>query len=358
MFFVRETWLGGYVRRGKKGPTYVIERWVGGEHFHLSTRCKTERAALKQLERFEADPRNYSPLGEDEVPITKELVLEFARFMKERKRNSPDWIAIVANFLTKWMLHFNGRCLKTLSLQRDVYPKLDEWKTSRKHRIEALKGFCTWLRQEKGLLKTSEDRTLDLPVPQSEPAKHRRRRAVPDSHVLAVLPHLPEEARDVLILLTGTAWHISEVRRFAVLGEIVRPHSKKPLAVLVTPHKSGSLTRTPITTEEHLEAAERVRARGRIPIRETLVNQMRAACDKVRAKQREAGVPDAKLMPHFRMGVMRHSVLTWAVEQGATYQEASEFANHRSVATTRKFYVDVAEPTVSVPVLRLLKPAQ
>lgn len=352
---MRVTWLGGYVRHGKKGPTYVIERWIGGEHFHVSTRCKTERAALKQLERFEANPMGYSPLGDSAVPITAELLDEYDRFMSERKRNTAEWTATVIRFLGAWRAEFGSKCLKTISIQRDVNPALDRWKTSRKHRIEALKGFCSWLRMEKGLITTAEDRTLDLAVPQSAPAKHRRRRAVSAEHIIAVLPHLPDEARDVLTLLTGTAWHISEVRRFAHLGEIVRPASAKPLAVLVTPHKSGDLTRTPITTEEHLEAAERIRQRGRIPIRETLVNQMRAACDKVRAKQREVGVPDEKLMPHFRMGVMRHSALTFAVEQGASAAQASEFANHRSVVTSKKFYIDVAEPTVSVPVLRIVK---
>jgi hypothetical protein len=350
----RRVWLGGYVRNGKKGPTYVIERWVRGEHFHVSTRCRTERAALKQLERFEADPYGYTPLPEDSrVVITLELCAEFRDFMVKRKRNSPEWIETVMRFLGDWEEDLGGKDLRFLNLQRDLKPPL-ETRKSRKHRIEAIKSFCSWLRTEKGLLRKAEDATLDLKVPQSPPAKHKRRRAQSREHVLAILPQLPDVTRDVLTLQIGTAWHISEVRRFASGGEIVEGTAPL-LAVLVVKHKGGDLVRTPIKTPEHLEAARRLRARGAIPIKETLAQHMRDACDRIRAQQRRDGVPEEKLMPHFRLGDMRATVLTWAVEMGATPQEASEFAHHRSLNTTRRMYLDLAVPTVSVPVLRLVK---
>jgi hypothetical protein len=60
----REIWPGGYVRKDKRGrPVYLIERGVHGIRYHLSTRCHTLAAAMKQLERFEADPHNYTPSG-------------------------------------------------------------------------------------------------------------------------------------------------------------------------------------------------------------------------------------------------------------------------------------------------------
>lgn len=351
----RTPWLGGYVRAGKSGPTYVIERWLGGVHFHVSTRRRTERAALRELERFEADPHGYRPVSETDAPvrITADLVARYRKHLLEVKKDTLDWVRTVVRFLGDWAEDLAGgdlRRLKTVAL-RDA---LEERGTSRRHRIEAIKGFCRWLREDREVLAINQDPALALRVPQAEPAKQRRRRAVPLQYVELVLPHLPPETRDVLRLLTGTAWHISEVRRFAQLGEVVRPVGGDPLAVLVTPHKSGDLTRTPITTAEHLAAAERIRTRGRIPIRETLVDQMQRACDRVRQIQADAGVPEPKRMPHWRLGVMRHSVLTHAVEQGATPQEAAEFANHRSVQTTKRFYVDVAVPTVRVPVLRLV----
>lgn len=354
----RKPWpLGGYIRTGKNGrPTYVIDRWIGGVHFHVSTRCHTERAALKQLERFEANPQGYSPLDADEAPltITSALLEDYRRFMREKKRNTVDWTGNVIRFLGDWAEDLAGKDLRRLSLARDVEPRLDERKTSRRHRIEALKGFCSWLRL-KEILTTADDATMALRVPQAEPAKNKRRRAVSLDLAELVLPKLPAVTADVLQLQSGTAWHISEVRRFASDGEIVRPISGAPLAVLVTRHKSGDLTRTPVDDPEHLAAAERLRARGHIPIRETLVRHMKAACDAVREEQRKAGVPEEKLMPHWRLGVMRHSVLTHAVQQGATIEQASEFAHHRSKVTTARHYIDLAVPTVAVPVRSLKK---
>lgn len=354
----RRPWLGGYIREGKRRPTYVIDRWVSGVHFHVSTRCSTERAALKQLERFEADPFAYSPLREEIVAltITKDLCEAYREHMLRRKRNTPEWVGNVMRFLADWAEDLEGKDLRRLSVQKDLRPAIAKRKTSERHRTEAIKAFCTWLRQERGLLTTASDATLDMPVPKSVAAKTHRRRAVPQEFVRAVLPELPAEARDVMILQVGTAWHVAEARRFAAIGEIVRPVQVPgaPLAVLVTPHKSGDLTRTPIHNREHLAAAERIRLRKRIPIKETLCLQMRAACDSVRAKQAAAGVPEEERMPHFRLGDMRHTVLTWAYEMGASAEQISQFANHRSVETTKKFYLDAAIPTVNVPVLRLL----
>lgn len=352
----RRPWLGGYVRKGKKSETFVIDRWVKGVHFHVSTRCRTERAALKQLERFEANPYGYSPLDAEELPltITSELLTEFRAFMREHKRNTPEWTSNVIRYLGHWMVDLAGKDLRRLSVARDLEKALHARGTSRRHRIEAIKFFCAWLRRTERL-NIADDATLNLHVPQIEPAKNKRRRAVSMADVQAVMSKLSPEARDVLILQSGTAWHVSEVRRFASAGEIVRPIGRDPLAVLVTRHKSGDLTRTPINDADQLAAAERILARKRIPIAETLVTQMRKACDAVRKDQSDAGIPEKEWMPHWRLGVMRHTVLTHAVEKGASPQEVSEFAGHRSVQTSKRFYIDVATPTVSVPTMRLTK---
>lgn len=352
----RGKWLGGYVRFGSKSSTYVIDKWIGGVHFHVSTRCSTERAAVKQLERFEADPYGYTPLGDDgsALRITLELSEQFRAFM-QRKGNSAEWVATVMRFLADWEEDIRTRDLRNLSVQRDLKPALDVRKTSRRHRIETIRSFCRWLREEKGLLTRGKDATLDLSFPKTTAAKLRRRRAVTLEHVRAVFPHLPEETRDVLWLLTGTAWHVSEVRRFAEGGEIVRQLEGDPRVVLVTRHKSGELTRTPLTDRGQMEAAERIRKRGRIPAKETLAQHMRDGCNAVREKEAENGVAEENLTPHFRLGDMRHTALTYGVQQGASPQEASEFAHHRSLTTTKKFYIDLAVPTVSIPTMRLVK---
>lgn len=354
----RQPWPGGYIHHGKKGSTYVIERRIGEQRLHVSTKCRTLRAAMKELEKFEADPFGYTPASNEGVVITEDLILEYAKWMREAKRNSADWIKNVSRFLEHWQEDLGGKDLRRLHVQRDLKAALNARKTSRKHRIEAIKAFCGWLRREKGLMKMAEDATLDLAVPQATAEKLRRKKVVRQEDVKLLLEHgeLEDEARDVLILQTGTAWHLSEVKRFAKDGEIIDSADRKQLAILVTLHKSGEPISTPIVTKEHLAAAERIRKRGALPSRFSLFESVLRGVERVRAWQkRELELPDDKLLPDIRLGWMRHSVLTWAIEMGATPQQVSEFAGHRSVATTRKFYIDTATATVSVPVLRLVK---
>src|SRR5689334_11318266 len=87
-----EKWPGGHVHRQADGaPLYVIARTIQGERFHLSTRTHTITAALKQLEKFEADPHGYSPAGAEAEPpvlLTRQLVLEHRKWSIEVKRNT------------------------------------------------------------------------------------------------------------------------------------------------------------------------------------------------------------------------------------------------------------------------------
>lgn len=343
----RKKWLGGYRREGKKGPTYVIERWVGGRYFHVSTKCRTERAALKHLERFEEDPETYSPKLFAAAPartplfLTKPMVLELCEWMRTRERPASErWIYHVGHYLSHWMTDLAGVDLRDVTVHGHLRPALDKRKT-RQHRVEVIKVLYGWLRKEKGLLRHAEDPTLDLPVPKPAPEKHKRKKVVEPARVLAALEKMREESRDVLELRLATAWHLTEVVRFAASGEIL-PVAGDPrvIAVLITRHKSGKETRTPLQHKEHLEAAKRIRARGQIPTYKVIANDLKVAC-------KAAGVE------RFTAGVIRHSVLTWAVERGASPREVAEFAGH-SEATSRRFYIDVAVPTVAVPVLRVI----
>lgn len=337
----RETWPGGYIRTGARGRrVFIIERFVGGRRFHVSTRCSTLTAAMKQLERFETSPDLYHPAGHDSgLRLTAELALEYAKH-QVATGCTKEWAKEMGRCLTAWLTVLGTRDLRGLSLHKDIKPALEAWPKRKAQRIKALKGFCRWLRVEKGLLRHSEDPTVDLRVPQPSPERFRRRKVVAPEDVAAVLKVLPQPARDVLHLLTATAWHLSEVRRFVTAGELVERAGGPVLAVLLTRHKSGELTRTPLVFAEHLDTAKRLRAMADLPTRMTFSRQMRAACD-------EAGVP------RFGMGVMRHSVLTWASERGATLGAAAAFAHHHNESTTRRFYVDMAEPVAPIPVLQL-----
>lgn len=352
----KRRWLGGYVRVGATGKeTFIIDRWIRGQHFHLSTRCSTEKAALKQLERFEADPYGFTPLGEsaEVVRITPDLVRDFCLWMRDEKRNSAEWIDDVKRLLGDWSEDLARHDLRNVSIQKVLYPVLDRRKTSRRHRIEALKSFCSWLRRHKGLLNAANDSTIDLPIPKATPANQRKKKAVPAEHIWAVLPLLPDITRDVLLMQLATAFHVSEVRRFAETGDLVY-RTAGMLASVTVKHKSGELVTQPIIAPEHLAAVERIKRRGSIPGNDVLARHMRAAINQIRRDQELAGVPEAQRMPHFRLGQMRHTALTFAHQAGVPLEQVAAFAHHRSIATTRAFYVEMAKPSISVPVLRLV----
>lgn len=337
----REKWEGGYVRVLPGGRRiYVIARMIRGRRYHVSTRAGSSRAAHEHLRRFESDPVAYMDAQRaghaDELPLTADLVLEFHTWMLRREVPATRKHANeMANRLADWIEDLGGRDLRKLDLGH-LKAVLDRRKTCRQHRVIALKALCAWLRTERHVLSRAEDVTQDLRVPQARPEKHRRRKAVEVSRVRAVLPHLGERMRDVLAVAAATGWHTTEIQRFArgEEAEIVDGvHGSSTLAILVVRHKSGSLTRTPVQSREALEAARRIRERGTFPKR---------ANEQLREAARAA-----KVEP-FTLGVMRHSVGTWAVEAGALPEVVAEFLGHRDPRTTRRFYIDVAAPTATV----------
>lgn len=347
-------WEGGYIAQTRGRRVFHVERRRGGEYVHFSTGCSTLAGARAELARWEADP-SYRPGAEaaGAVRLDAELVRGYRQHMREQ-RLSAEWIDEVVRCLADWAEELGGRDLRVLSLQRDLVGTLDRWKVAppalrrhrggrvatgaRPHHIKAIKGLFRWLRQ-RGVVERAKDATLDLAVPQARPEKLRRRKVVPPEDVQAVLQQLPQPTRDVLHLLTATAGHLSEVRRFAEGGELAQPLDGQVLAVLVTRQKSGDLTRTPLLYPEHLAAAQRLRQLGGLPKRMTLARHMRAACEA-------AGVP------WFGLGQMRHSVATWARAAGAPVAEVAEFTGHHSPQTLRRFYLDL-EHAAPIPIRRL-----
>ena len=71
------TWFGGRIWCDDRGRNvYVIRKQVNGKRYEISTRSHTERAALEQLKRFEADPEGYDPRGviqEEPILLTESL---------------------------------------------------------------------------------------------------------------------------------------------------------------------------------------------------------------------------------------------------------------------------------------------
>ncbi len=66
---------------------------------------------------------------------------------------------------------------------------------------------------------------------------------------------------------------------------------------------------------------------------------------------------DAAKVTRFTFGVLRHSVGTWALEDGADPAKVSRFLGHKDPNTTRRFYFDSNIPTEAIPTrqLRLVK---
>jgi integrase len=351
----RTRWPGGYVTAS---GSYVIEKKVQGLKFHVSTRAHTLRGALKQLERFEADPRGYRPAGSAQAPLalTEALIEEYFTF--HCAKAGRKWALNVKNVLIDWANHLKGKDLRQLDLVVDVKPHL-VGKGQRHHRVKAIRGLMKWLRQERGALTRAQDATLDLPVPIIKPRQNTgKSKAVPWAYVTATLPHLPPHVADVLELLAAVGWHVAEVRRFAAGGTVrVRTEGEPAHVVGVAGvlQKSGHVHLTALLHPRHLAAAQRIRARGCVIGDGRLEKYMRRAIAKANALAREADA-EAKAMPDFQCGDMRASVASWLNGDGVSTADQSKYLGHLSATTTKRHYITNEVPPIYLPprVLRVV----
>lgn len=338
-------WPGGHIHRTKDGrDLYIIERKVGTRRFHVSTRCHGYDAAMKHLERFEADPFSYSPSGtESEAPLalTSELALEFHRWQVEVKGNTRKHANEMLNRIADWTVDLRGVDLRKATMRDHIRPALEKHAGSRQHRIIAIKAFYAWLRREKHLLSHSQDPTLDLAVPSPRPAKLRRRKTVPRRDVMKVLSKLKGSYRDCLMVLANSGMHVTELERL-VRGrdsDVVRQNKKGAVAIVSFRHKTGDMHSIALSSRPVLEALLRLRKRGEVPRR--FSGEVKRACRLAKVEE-------------FGPGVMRHSYATWAVEEGVSPADVSRALGHKDQRTSRRFYIDTASTAVVVPVKPVL----
>jgi len=331
------TWDGGYVRTDAHGRNiYVIRQQVNGKRYELSTRAFSVRAALEQLKRFQADPEGYDPRGErrpDPIYLNEELVREYLAYSREEKGNSKSWVTEQRSLLAWWAEKLISVDLRGASLREAVLPPLER-APGKSHKIAVLKAVYTWLRKVKREIALDEDPTAAGGLTMPPPRKPQRlSKAVSREHVERARKHLIGSWRDALDLQKETGWHVTEIQRFASDGDIEPPvPSQRELGiagVLVVKHKSGEQHRTAVSATT-LKAAQRLRERVGFSVA-WYQRAVKAACKA------------AGLTP-FGPGRMRHSVATWAVDDGADLAAVSAFLGHRSPRTTKKFYATHATP--------------
>jgi integrase len=337
-------WDGGYVSVAPNGQrTYVIEREITDRftkkriRFHISTRAHTVSAAAKHWERFQADPANYSPVGAAEdiegVHLTPELAARFTEWMRTRHRPaSLKWTREVGVLLGDWATDLKGIDLRRVSLTEHLKPALAARKTSRQHRIIAIKSFYKWLRTEADVgVRSQHDPTLDLMVPQAVPEKRRRRKAVPLAHLRKVAPRLPLALRDCLVVMADSGMHVTELERFVrdPESELVRAKRKDTIGVMVFRHKSRKMHTVAINRADVFAAAERRKKRGQLPRR--MNKALAKACR-------------AAKVPVFTFGVMRHSFATLNEERNVAASDAIRVTGHADEKTYKTFYADMEIP--------------
>jgi len=362
----REPWTGGHVHVGKDGTkTYVIRKRIGGKRYEVSTRASTRHAAELELRRFEADPEGYQPGGPkrpDPVYLDPQLSTEFLEWSaapreEGGKGNSPRWVHYQSKYLAWWEPHLRGVDLRSAPIAKIEAALKDT--PSRPHKIEVIKALYSWLVTVKRAIKPAEDPTFrTLKVPQAKAAQLKKKKTVTaaEYHQLrakleklsltkskAGRPRFSAYWLDCLDVLAGTGWHVSELERFSVAGEIEEVEHVDGAAVLQVIHKSGAVHRT-LVSKPVLAAAQRVRERG-ASSKETngafrgdaLRTALQRACDALK-------------IPRVHPGSFRHSVATHVINSGAALKTTSDFLGHKSTRTTKNFYGTHSVPT-KVPTL-------
>lgn len=229
--------------------------------------------------------------------------------------------------------------MRALELRTHVLPRLRRCRTARTHRIAILKRFVSWLCNVEHEL--AHDPLATLKVPQGRPAQWTRSKVVDVDALVATSARLTQRWRDAIDILAGTGWHVTELQRFARAGDIVEPtpleRARGVAGVLGTRHKRGQPFLIPVSAGV-LEAARRERARGGLSISRFYKAVVAAA--------RAAGVK------RWTPGRLRHTVATFALQQGALPAAVSAFLHQSSdYRTVRRWYAVYVAPA-KIPTLR------
>lgn len=362
------SWAGGRVRDVDGREVWVIERRIGdGRRRVLALDAANEKQALAELALFERAPGSYQPRAAlprpgAEALIDAETLKEFARYVDTEAGLSEGYRRhILRPYLADWGAALKGRDIRRLELV-DLTEILKTWKTSRHHRIVALRSLTSWMR-ETGRLRRQEDPTLDLKVPQARPEKAVRVKGYPAQIIERLYATLGEQrCRDVIVIRSKLGMHDTEIGRIA-RGEALlrRLDNQGEIAGTITfPHLKAGKIHVVSADAQTLAAAERIQAQGAPLSRMALKRMLDKAVEKIRK-----GLAQGQQFPDIRPGELRHSYATWArnvgrivrpQDGGVPLAEVAAVLGHSSARTTSRFY-DGTEvpPLISLP-LKLKHP--
>jgi integrase len=343
-------WQGGRITKGPEGrDAFVIEKMVAGVRYAITlpVTVSSEREAEAELALFRRDPARYQADRSAEIPaLTTELVARYLAWLKEKGRTEGHR-GDMRTSLASWAEHIGGKDLRSLPGRslRDLLPKLG----AKQKRIAAIKGFCTFLREEE-LLKVSEDPSQALKVPQAKPERALTEKGYTQDFVTKTYRHTDrQDVRDVLVLQAKTGMHFSEVERVAK-GKAKLRRVDDPSGIVGTlsfMHKNGSVHTISVDGQTYA-AAERLVAAGEAP-----QNSSIRLC--------LGGASEATGLPLLLTGQLRHSFVDWAqtsgrkvshAEGGLPLADVGAAIGHRSVRTTDTFYnVTKVPPMIVVPVV-------
>lgn len=349
-----ETWEGGRVHVDSHGRrTFYIRQRYEGKRYEVSTGQHVRAQAMKHLRRWEDDPLAYLQSlqagPQEPVRLTDDLIAEYGEWIPPSGREpSKAWLRRRKAELEFWRDTFRGRDLRHLDPHRDVFRYCGE-RLKDRHRRSAVKALFTWLRRVPGgLLKPGEGPDLSsLKSLQVSPEQWTRPKAVPKTDWQKVREKLwNHEVKSgpqgkstfhpwrhfalALDVLGSTGWHVQELKRFIEGGRIEREEDppEGSAAVLVCPEAKGGGELRSACSKVALEAARQLLAHGTLSTGK-FSHAVGEACKKAKVKV-------------FGPGQARHSAATWMVEAGADLASVAAFLNHKSPATTRKFYSTLA----------------
>lgn len=378
-------WEGGRISTRRDGTeVYYLERMIeGGQRVSIAVGGKKD--APGELSLFERDPIAYLRQRAETVRAVRSAVVldadaesRFLDFLK-LKGCTLGYRLNVHTYLSQWTEHLDGRDLRTVTAAK-LMEAVTEWGAAKRHRIIAIKSFCSWLREEQFTLTAAEDPTLALKVPPARPEKNIRRKGHTREEIERAYRTIDtQDVRDVLLLRAKTGMHEKEVGRIADgKCEIRDVRGQGRIAGTVRfVHKNGDEHIQSLDAQA-LAAAKRIAARvGWPPPRwkdrkskhggvdnKRQLRAFAAAAERLTAEARERD-PNAKAVVPLRPGELRHSFVTWAGEVGVEIRpmdagvplaNIAQAIGHRSTRTTRRFYDGTTIPPMIAIPLHLAHP--